>query len=163
MIAIDGPAGSGKTTLAAHVSAAGVTRKVSVVTVHLDDLYAGWTGLDDELSLRVERQVLAPLAVEEPAHWQRYDWHAERFDAWETFAPPDLLVLEGCGSGDRAHAAYTSVLVWVEADENERIRRGVARDGEQVLPQWCAWMVAEAAHFAANDTRERADLHLIAP
>lgn len=161
VLAIDGPAGSGKTTLAAHVLTAGVARELSVATVHLDDLYAGWTGLDDAVSRRVERQVLAPLAVEEPARWQRYDWEAERFTAWETFSPPDLLVLEGCGSGDRAYAAYTTVLVWVEADEDERIRRGVARDGDQVLPQWRAWMVAEAAHFAANHTVERADLHLI--
>ena len=42
LLAIDGPAGAGKTTLAAQLekefSATG-----SVRVVHLDDLYSGWT------------------------------------------------------------------------------------------------------------------------
>ena len=56
--------------------------------------------------------------------------------------------------------AYSTVLVWVEADRDERIRRGVARDGEQVLERWFAWMESEQVHFAHHETRERADLRL---
>lgn len=160
VLAIDGPAGSGKTTLAEGVRAALVTRSVSPVVLHLDDLYDGWTGLDETLAPRVERQVLAPLATGEAARWQRYDWMAGRFASWDTFPPPAVLVLEGCGSGARPLTAYTSLLVWLEADPDERIRRGVARDGEEVLPHWLAWTDLEAAHFTAHDTRARADVHL---
>ncbi len=158
VVAVDGPAGSGKTTLAAAVAVEVVRRGRSVVLHHLDDQYAGWAGLDEALALRVREQVLAPLARGEPARWQRYDWEAGRFDRWESFVPPEVLVLEGCGSGARTLAAYLSVLVWVEAAPDERIRRGVARDGEAVLPNWRAWMESEQAHFAANRTRDRADL-----
>jgi uridine kinase len=160
VLAVDGPAGSGKTTLADAIRAELAARRSGVVVMHMDDVYAGWTGLDDELSDRIQAQILEPLARSEPARWQRYDWHAERFDGWETFAPPDVLVLEGCGSGARAHAAYTTLLVWTEADRDTRIRRGLERDGEQVLPNWLAWMDLERAHFAANRTRARADIHL---
>jgi hypothetical protein len=69
-------------------------------------------------------------------------------------------VLEGCGSGARDYAAFTTLLVWVEADQEERIRRGVARDGEQVLPKWLAWMESEERHFAAHGTRDRADVRV---
>ncbi len=126
----------------------------------MDDLYDGWTGLDESLAQRVIAQLLEPLASTRPARWQRYDWHAERFDTWETVSPADVLILEGCGSGAEAYASYLSLLVWVEAPEDVRIERGVARDGEQVLPQWLAWMDAEAAQFAANNTAERADITL---
>ncbi len=135
-------------------------RSVAAVVLHMDDLYDGWTGLDDTLAPRVEQQVLAPLAAGQPAQWQRYDWATGRFATWETFEPPQVLVLEGCGSGDLPVATYTSLLVWLEADPDERIRRGVARDGEQVLPHWLAWTHLEAAHFAAHDTRVRADLRV---
>ncbi len=160
LLAIDGPAGSGKTTLAAAVSAALVARSVGSVVLHMDDLYDGWTGLDETLASRVEQQVLAPLATGEPARWQRYDWATRRFGAWETFEPPQVLVLEGCGSGARPLTAYTSLLVWLEADPDERLRRGLARDGEQVLPHWLAWTDLEATYFAADGTRARADLRL---
>lgn len=41
VVAVDGPAGSGKSTFAARLSAA-----LGAPVVHLDDLIPGWTGLD---------------------------------------------------------------------------------------------------------------------
>ncbi|MEP6665754.1 MAG: AAA family ATPase [Nocardioidaceae bacterium] len=160
LIAIDGPAGSGKTSLAGRLSSELSARGLSTAIMHMDDVYEGWTGLDESLTLRVTDQLLKPLAAGRPARWQRYDWDAERFDGWEVLDPPDVLVLEGCGSGAMAYASYTSVLVWVEAPAEVRIERGVARDGEQVLPNWLAWMDVESAHFAANDTKARAEVRL---
>lgn len=160
VLAVDGPAGSGKSTLAAALADEARRRDLPTVVHHLDDVYDGWTGLDDTLAARVVEQVLAPLARHEDARWRRYDWYAGRFDTWETFPPPALLVLEGCGAGARDYAAYTTMLVWLEADREERIRRGTARDGEQVLPKWLAWMESEERHFAAHATRDRADVRL---
>jgi hypothetical protein len=48
--------------------------------------------------------------------------------------------------------------VWVEAPAEERLRRGLARDGERLRAQWLRWEELEAAVFAAEWTRERADL-----
>ena len=160
VIAIDGPAGSGKTTMAEALRVELADQGLSTAVMHMDDMYAGWTGLDEELAPRVEQQVLAPLAAGRPARWQRYDWHAGRFDRWETFEPPDVLVMEGCGSGALPHAAYTSLLVWVEAPYDERVRRGLTRDGEQVEPLWMGWMEHEQAYFASHGTRARAEVRL---
>jgi hypothetical protein len=41
-----------------------------------------------------------------------------------------------------------------------RIRRGVARDGVDVLPRWLAWMEHEEVEHARQRTRERADVRL---
>jgi uridine kinase len=164
VVAVDGPAGSGKTTVGGAIGDELTARGHAVVLVHMDDLYDGWTALDgshaEGLAERVEQQLLAPLARHESARWQRFDWYADRFDGWESFDPPAALVVEGCGSGARDYDAYNTVLVWVETDRDERIRRGVARDGEQVLDHWLAWMDSEQAHFALHGTRERADLRL---
>lgn len=70
------------------------------------------------------------------------------------------LVLEGVGAGSSPWADLISALVWLEADPDERMRRGIERDGAAFAPHWEAWARAEAAHFAAHRTRERADLVL---
>ena len=53
LIAIDGPAGAGKTTLAAKFFDEFSTTK-TVALIHMDDLYAGWeNALDHRLTSRL--------------------------------------------------------------------------------------------------------------
>lgn len=158
LVSIDGPAGSGKTSAAAGLADRLIAENTDVVTMHMDDLYDGWTGLDSELDRRVLDQLLRPLADGRPATWQRYDWSRGRFAEWHEVRPPELLVLEGCGSGAAGYSAYISVLVWVEAARDTRLQRGIRRDGPEMEPKWLAWMDLEEAHFRANRTRQRADL-----
>jgi uridine kinase len=160
VISVDGPAGSGKTTLAAALTDALGARDLEAAVLHMDDFYQGWAGLQPGLEPRLVGQVFEPLSAERPARWQRYDWQAEAFDGWVDLPAVDVLVLEGCGSGARAYDSYRTVLVWVEADRETRIARGIERDGEQVLPLWLSWMDREEAHFRLNGTRGRADLAL---
>jgi uridine kinase len=161
IVSVDGPAGSGKTTLAGALAGAFALPGDDVETVetlHMDDLYEGWGGLRPDLESRLARQVLEPLSDERPARWQRYDWSAGRFDSWVHLPVCDVLVLEGCGSGARAYDPYRTTLVWVEAQRDTRLARGLERDGEQARPNWLAWMELEETHFLVNGTRERADL-----
>lgn len=161
LICVDGPAGSGKTTTAAALLATLSDLGLAVEVLHLDELFEGWAGLTPEPGSRLEArlldQVLLPLANGREACWQRYDWHAGAFAEWIPLPTCEVLVLEGCGSGALSYAEYRSALVWVEAGREKRLTRGIARDGEQVLPRWLAWMEAEAEHFTANMTRSRAD------
>jgi hypothetical protein len=159
-VSVDGPAGSGKTTLAAELADAFDARGLDAAVLHMDDFYEGWAGLQPGLEPRLISQVFEPLADERPGRWQRYDWHAEAFDGWIDLPVVDVLVLEGCGSGARAYDPYRTTLVWVEADRSTRIARGIERDGEQILPLWLTWMDREEAHFRLNGTRGRADVVL---
>ncbi|MDI6911976.1 4-amino-4-deoxy-L-arabinose transferase [Nocardioides sp.] len=154
LICIDGPAGSGKTTLAAAVTA----RAPEARAVHLDDLYDGWDGLPrltDQLGTLLE-----PLAREETGHYRRYDWDAGRFAERVQVAPGPLLVLEGVGSGAATYAHLVTALAWVEAPADVRLRRGLARDGESLRARWLRWQADEAALFARERTRDRADLRV---
>ena len=154
LVAVDGPAGSGKTTLAAALGAPGAT------VLHLDDLYEGWSGLEGALWPRLSAQVLEPLRRGRPGRYQRYDWAAGAFAEWVDVPVPELLVLEGCGSARRAVDPIAVLRVWVEAPTDLRLERGLARDGVDARAHWLAWMADEAEHFARERTRERADVRL---
>lgn len=160
LVAVDGPAGSGKTTLAAALAAGCAAAGASAQVVHLDDLYAGWSGLDGDLWPRLAAQVLEPLRRGLPGRFQRYDWVAGRFGEWVDVPVADVLVVEGCGSGRRAGARDTGLLVWVEADDRTRLARGLERDGADARAHWERWMADEAAHYAREGTRGRADVRV---
>ena len=151
LLCVDGPAGSGKTTLATAVATT-----AGAPLVHTDDLLDGWDGLAGLPATLLD--LLTPLADGRPGRVPRYDWHAGRFAGSVELEPAPLLVVEGVGSGALPAARWATVLVWVEAPYDLRMRRGLERDGDAFAPHWEAWARAEEAHFAEHRTRERADL-----
>lgn len=160
LVCVDGPAGSGKTTMADGVARELSARGVGVAVVHLDDLYDGWRGLEGSLWPRLSAQVLEPVRRGRPGRFQRYDWGTGGFAEWVDVPVRPVLVLEGCGSARRSADAVASVRVWVEAPDDVRLARGLARDGQAAEAHWTLWMADERAHFARERTRERADLRL---
>ena len=77
---------------------------------------------------------------------------------WVDVPVVDVLVLEGVGAGSTAWADLVTTLVWVEADEAERLARGVSRDGVATRAHFERWMTMEASYLAEQRTRDRADL-----
>jgi uridine kinase len=156
LVCVDGPAGSGKTTFAGRLVAA---IGADAGLLHMDDLYAGWTltGSADRLTAGI----LRPLAEATAGSYHRYDWHAGRFESAPTPVPvTPVLVVEGCGSCPCALDPWVTLRIWVEAPQPLRIARGVARDGADLAEHWQRWQRAEAAVFAAESTRERADVRV---
>jgi hypothetical protein len=151
LVCVDGPAGSGKTTLGAAVAAL-----TGAPVIHTDDLMAGWRGLD-----AVGRQlgsVVAALSGGRDASYRRYDWELGRYGETVPVPSSAWLVAEGVGSGAAALAPYTTVLVWVEVDDELRLARGLDRDGAAMEDHWRTFMADERALFERDRTRERADV-----
>lgn len=152
VVAVDGPSGSGKSVLGAALA-----RDLGAVLVQMDDLFPGWDGLAAAPAL-VTDQVLEPFSRRERAAYRRWDWHRDGWAEEVEVPPARVLVVEGCGSSVGPAAAHVDVAVWVEAPRELRMRRGLDRDGEAYRPHWQRWADQEAALFAADRTRERADV-----
>lgn len=154
LLCVDGPAGSGKTTLGAEIaSLAG-----GAAVVHMDDLFEGWRGL-----ARVDEQLqtlLRPLAQGFSGSYRRWDWPGNAWAETVLVPPAPLLVVEGVGSGSAAHQDLITVLAWVEVPFELRMARGFERDGVGVTDHWRQWADDEARLFEREHTRERADVVL---
>jgi uridine kinase len=159
LVAVDGPAGSGKTTLAGRLAAELVALLgPPVPVVHLDDLYEGWEQPLEALAGRLEEQLLAPIRGGRAGRYRRYDWPTRQFAEWHDVPATATLVLEGVGAAPAAFDTDLTLLVWVEAPEAVRLRRGLERDGERLREEWLRWQVRELEHALAERTRDRADL-----
>ena len=67
-------------------------------------------------------------------------------------------MVEGRGSAACSVDPWGSLRVWVGADPALRPARGIARDGAHLAGEWHRWQRTEAAHFAGDGTRARADV-----
>lgn len=151
IIAVDGPGGAGKSTLAARLSAA----LDSAPVVHTDD-FASWE-IPLEWWPRLLAQVLEPLGQDRPARYQRYDWNARSLAEWHDLSPTRYVILEGVSASREAFRRFLSYTIWVETPREERLRRGLARDGEEARALWEAWMADEDAYVLRERPAEQAD------
>lgn len=155
VVAIDGPAGSGKTSLATLVS-----ERLGASLVHMDDLFPGWDGLAAAPAL-LAAQVLTPIHRGEPASYRRFDWEQYAFAEAVPVDAGAYLLVEGCGSSVGPARPLTEVRVWLEAPWEERRRRGIDRDGDMFAPHWERWARQEQELYAADDTAAHAHLRLV--
>ena len=157
LVCVDGPAGSGKTTLAAALAEA----LGGAPVVHMDDLYEGWAqALGGTLAARVEAWLLLPWAAGLDGMHPRYDWGLGRYSEWVPVPAAPIVVIEGCASGSAGIRGHASLVVWVEAPAAVRLQRGLDRDGPALEAQWRDWQAHEAAHFAEDGTRAAADVRV---
>jgi len=152
VIAIDGPGGAGKSSLALKLAVA----LNHPTLIHTDD-FASWD-VPTEWWPRLIEQVLEPLSRNRPAHYQRYDWDRQTLAEWHDVAPADFVILEGVSASREAFQPYLSFSIWVETPHDERLRRGLERDGEDALPLWIKWMEAEDRYVERERPAERANV-----
>jgi len=152
VVLIDGPAGSGKTTLAARLGQA-----LGAQVLHADDMYEGWEGLSVLWDILGER-LLEPLSRGEQAGFERWDWLASARAEHIDVPAADAVVVEGVGVAQRAARPYASLVVYVDAPWPERLARGVARDGESMRAQWDVWQCAEEEFLNAEGTLQASDI-----
>lgn len=153
-LAIDGVAGSGKTTLASRLC--GDLKSCQVV--HMDDLYEGWNDpLSQRLTAKVIRELLEPFNKQIPIRYQKFDWILNRFDKFEDLKTSNILILEGVGSGQREFRKYLSKTIWVEYDPSQGFDRVIARDGEGIRGEMVNFLLDQNKHFIAELTKNTSD------
>lgn len=162
MLAVDGPSGAGKTTLADEIVADLEARAPGTVAlVRMEDLYPGWDGLRAATS-RLAGEVLVPLLAGRPADYLRWDWATGTWGTRRDHVPArPLTVVEGVGAGTLAVAPMLTALVFVDAPEQVRHDRAMARDGATYRDHWERWARQERAYFDQERPAQRADATLL--
>jgi cytidylate kinase len=155
LVCIDGPAGSGKTTLSGQLAAA-----LAAPVVHLDDLFQGWEqDLGPGLAARLDAWLLTAWEAGLTGMHMRYDWEHDRFVQWVAVPAAPVMIIEGCGSGGAGIRERAGLVIWVSVPAPLRLARGLARDGAHLRAKWLGWQAREELHFAADATAQAADVH----
>ncbi len=159
VIAIDGPAGAGKTTLSNELSLfLSLHHKVEII--HLDEMYAGWDLALTETLTQSLSKVLEAICVGNLATHPIYNWTLAQFDSERRIFPCDVLILEGVGSAQKLVREITTATIWLDIDPQTGLSRVLDRDGKEIEDQMNRWQIRETEHFRANSTRENADFIL---
>jgi uridine kinase len=153
LVTIDGPSGAGKSSLARRLCRS--LRRVPVV--HLDHLYEGWSGLDG-VGDRLDAWVMTPLRNGLPGQHLVYDWHRGAYAEWREVPLAPALIIEGVGAGQGRFHDAAVLRIWIEAPEELRRDRTLEREGPALQTALTEWWPREERHFAAENTRARADL-----
>lgn len=164
VVAIDGRAASGKTTMAAALETV-----LDCGVVHMDDFF-----LPGEL--RTARRLAEPggnvhyerFAAEVLPHLRggafayrvfdcgKMDYHGER-----TIGAGEVLVVEGSYSCHPALGGYADITVFSDVEAEEQKRRILARNGAAMWENFRdRWVPMEEHYFAATKLREKVDMIL---
>jgi uridine kinase len=153
LVAVDGPAGAGKTTYAGRLATV-----LGCQVVHSDDFPVPWEEGPGHWFHALDEQVLQPLQRGRPGGFRRYDWVRGEYAEHVTVPAAPVLLIEGVGTARASAAHLLAFTVWVEAPEAERLARVLERDGPELEPRWREWFAAERKWFGEDRTKDRADL-----
>ncbi|NQX27614.1 (d)CMP kinase [Microbacteriaceae bacterium VKM Ac-2854] len=156
IVLIDGPSGSGKSTFATALA-----RELgrAATLVRMDELYPGWGGLASG-SAQTERHLVGPIRTGRPGCYRRWNWAASTPADWRRVDASRILILEGCGAATAANRRAAGLSIWVEADDDVRRARALARDGGLFDAHWEDWDDQFREHVRRNDPRGAADVIL---
>jgi len=157
LVTIDGPTGSGKTTLASLIESSLITAGEKVYTIHMDDLYDGW---EDALSYPLRDRILAIIKEANESSQitvPQYNWEQAAFGEPLTISTPETLILEGVGSGQSAVRELADISLWLDCPSEIALSRAIARDGVELSELLKSWQSQEAAHFLLEKTESAAD------
>ena len=156
LIAIDGRAGAGKTTLAARFfEELSVNKTVEII--HMDDLYNGWENALGEGLTKTLELIVKSHHNKTALEIDIFNWNSMSFDSKAMINPVDILILEGVGAGQKVVRDAGATLYWLDIDAEVGIARVLKRDGNQIAPQMKQWQIAQERHFLRDKTRENAE------
>ena len=153
LVGIDGCGGAGKTTFATRLAA---TAGQLVPIVHTDDFASHDVPM--QWWPRMLADVVEPLLAGQPATYTAYDWVNRTDGPTIDIDPAPIVVIEGVGACRSAWRHRLTKSIWIETPRDERLRRGLARDGLELADFWREWMAAEDEYVAAEDPKTYVDV-----
>ena len=155
IVVIDGPAGSGKTTLAKSLSAL----LENCPIIHMDEIYEGWeNALTPKTSTDLVDWVINPLLEDKSIEYIKYDWNLEQRIEKIVINNPKVIIIEGVGSSSSEISEHACLKLWIEVNEETGINRVLDRDGRQIQEQMKKWQTQESKFFIENNSKENSDI-----
>jgi len=155
LITIDGPAGSGKTTLA--ISFSKLFNDCPVI--HMDEIYEGWqSALTTKTSQDLVNWIINPLFEQSVIVFNKYDWALGKRLGQVVINYPKVLIIEGVGSSVIEVSKYACLKLWIEVSPEIGINRVLDRDGQDIQAQMESWQTQERNYFIENKTKENSDI-----
>ena len=155
IVVIDGPAGSGKTTLAKSLSR--LFEKCPII--HMDEIYEGWeNALLQKTSNDLTDWIINPLLESKTIEFIKYDWNLEKRIEKVVINLTNVLIIEGVGSSSFDISKHACLKLWIEVDKDTGINRVLTRDGQQIQEQMKKWQSQESKFFIENNSKENSDI-----
>lgn len=165
LIAIDGPCGSGKTTLADFLQ-----KQLSCSLFHMDDFFLKpHQRTEERLSEpggnvdyeRFKKEVLDHITEEAGITYQPFCCHEQKLMDAVTVPYNDIILVEGSYSHHPYFKDVYDIKIFLEISPEEQKRRIISRDGEAVWPMFeNKWIPMENRYFETFGIKEKADLRL---
>ena len=155
IIVIDGPAGSGKTTLAKSLS--GLLENCPII--HMDEIYEGWeNALSPKTFKDLVEWIINPLLENNSIEYIKYDWNIEQRIEKVVINNSKIIIIEGVGSSSFEISKHASLKLWIEVNKETGINRVLTRDGLQIQEQMKTWQSQESKFFIENNSKENSDI-----
>ena len=163
VIALDGPAASGQTTLAEMLALL-----LPADIIHMDDFFLPVPLRTPERfatpggNVHHERfceEVLPGLHRPEAFVYRRFDCSVMDFRGERTVGTAPFRIVEGSYSAHPALGAYADIVVFYAVDPDEQMARILRRNGPEKAERFRnEWIPLEEAYFTACGTRAKADI-----
>jgi len=155
IVVIDGPAGSGKTTLAKSLS--GLLENCPII--HMDEIYEGWeNALSPKTSQDLVEWIINPLLEDKSIEYIKYDWNLEQRIEKVVINNSKVMIIEGVGSSSFEVSKHASLKLWIEVNKETGINRVLTRDGLHIQEQMKTWQSQESKFFIENNSKENSDI-----
>lgn len=165
VVALEGGAGSGKTTLASLLQ-----RLYGCTVLHMDDFFLRPEQRTEERLAtpggnvdyeRFAAEVVEPLKRGETILYRRYDCQTQTVLPAEELQPDSLVIVEGAYSMHTALGEYYDLSVFLDIDPALQCARIERRNSPEMQEKFfSAWIPMERAYFEAMDPKDRCDMVL---
>lgn len=154
IVAIDGRAAAGKSTLAAYLE-----REIGASVIHMDDFFLPMELRTKERYMlpggnvhyeRFHADVTRKLLENRPFQYQRFNCKIMQLDTWQVVDNHKVIVIEGAYSTHPNILLPYDLTVFLHIDKEEQRQRILSRNGTEALNQFKErWIPLEEEYFKA--------------
>lgn len=162
VIAIDGPCGGGKSTLAAEIE-----KEFGFNILHMDDFYLPFQKREkDWMNViaghmdfeRLIENVLKPYKESRKTNYISYDCHSDKYLQEIPIDLDKILVIEGSYTSHPMLDKYVNLKIFVDIEKDEQERRLTKRNPDVVDKFLSMWVPFENRYFEELKIKEKSDL-----